>query len=215
MGALMAYGAYLPEETSIIGTSTAVVVADTIIALLAGLIIFPVVFANGLDPADGPGLMFDTLPLAFGQMNGGVIFATVFFSLLAFAAWTSALGLMEPSVAWLVEQHNRTRLQAAAIVGGLIWLLGLGTVLSFNALAEFRFFRGTIYDNIEFLTSNIMLPLIGMMITIFAAWIMCRNSTADELGGAGTGYRIWRFLASYVAPLAILLIFLRAVGVFV
>jgi len=214
MGALMAYGAYLPEETSIISTSVTVVIADTIIAILAGLIIFPVVFANGLSPSDGPGLMFDTLPLAFGQMNGGVVFATVFFSLLAFAAWTSALGLMEPAVAWLVEHHNRTRVQAAGMVGGCIWLLGLGTVLSFNVLADLRFFRGTIYDNIEFLTSNVMLPLVGMMITIFAAWIMCRNSTADELGGAGTAYRLWRFLASYVAPVAILLIFLRAVGVF-
>ena len=214
MGALMAFGAYLPEETSIISTSTTVVVADTVIAILAGLVIFPVVFANGLNPSDGPGLMFDTLPLAFGQMHGGVFFATVFFVLLAFAAWTSALGLMEPAVAWLVEQHYRTRMQAAGIVGGLIWLLGFGTVLSFNVLAELRVFRGTIYDNLEFLTTNVMLPLGGMMITVFAAWIMCRNSTADELGGVGTAYRLWRFLASYVAPIAILLIFLRAVGVF-
>ena len=213
MGALMAYGAYLPEETSIISTSTTVIIADTIIAILAGLIIFPVVFANGLDPSDGPGLMFDTLPLTFGQMNGGAFFATVFFILLSFAAWTSALGLMEPAVAWLVEQHNRTRAQAAGMVGGLIWLLGLGTVLSFNVLSDLRFSRGTIYDNIEFLTTNVMLPVVGMLITVFAAWIMCRNSTADELGGAGTAYRMWRFLASYVAPVAILLVFLRAVGV--
>jgi NSS family neurotransmitter:Na+ symporter len=214
MGALMAYGAYLPEETSITSTSIAVVIADTIIAILAGLIIFPVVFANGLNPSDGPGLMFDTLPLAFGQMNGGVFFSTIFFILLTFAAWTSALGLMEPAVAWLVEQHNRTRVQAAVMVGGLIWFIGLGTVLSFNVLSDFRFSRGTIYDNLEFLTSNVMLPLGGMMITIFAAWVMCRNSTADELRGAGAAYKLWRILARYVAPLAILLVFLRAVGVF-
>jgi len=213
MGALMAYGAYLPDETSIVGASVTVVIADTAIAVLAGLIIFPVVFANGLDPADGPGLMFDTLPIAFGQMTGGVFFATVFFLLLAFAAWTSAIGLMEPSVAWLVEQHHRTRRQAALLVGGLIWLLGLGTVFSFNELREFTYWRGTIYDNLEFVTSNVMLPLAGMMITIFAAWVMCRNSTADELGGAGNAYRAWRFLASYVAPAAILLIFLRGIGV--
>jgi NSS family neurotransmitter:Na+ symporter len=103
MGAVMAYGAYLPEETSITGASTAVVVADTGIAILAGLVIFPLVFANGLSPADGPGLVFQTLPLAFGKMAGGVIFSTVFFVLLAFAAWTSALGLVEPAVAWRVE----------------------------------------------------------------------------------------------------------------
>lgn len=213
MGALMAYGAYLPEETSIISTSATVVTADTVIAILAGLIIFPVVFANGLDPSDGAGLMFDTLPLAFGQMKGGVLFATIFFILLAFAAWTSAIGLMEPAVAWLVEQRNHKRAEAALIVGGFIWLLGLGSVLSFNVLSEVRFYRGTVYDNIEFLTSNVMLPLGGMLITVFAAWVMCRNSTADELGGVGPVYRMWRFLASYVVPVAILLIFLQAIGV--
>jgi NSS family neurotransmitter:Na+ symporter len=212
MGAVMAYGAYLPEETSITGTSAAVVLADTTFAVLAGLVIFPLVFANGLNPSEGPGLVFDTLPLAFGQMQGGVFFATIFFVLLSFAAWTSALGVMEPAVAWLVEHHNRTRTQAAVMVGGVTWLIGLGTVLSFNALQEFTFFKGTIYDNVDYLTSNVMLPLGGMFITIFAAWIMCRNSSADELGGAGTIYKLWRLLARYVAPVAIAFIFLRAVG---
>ena len=213
MGALMAYGAYLPEETSIISTSTAVIIADTAIAILAALVIFPLVFANGLDPSEGPGLAFDTLPLAFGQMQGGAFFATIFFVLLTFAAWTSALGLMEPAVAWLVEHNNRTRAQAAVMVGGLIWFIGLGTVLSFNALSGFRFLRGTIYDNIDYITSNVMLPLGGLLITVFAAWVMCRNSSAEELGGAGRTYKMWRFLARYVAPVAIVFVFLQAVGV--
>jgi NSS family neurotransmitter:Na+ symporter len=212
MGALMAYGAYLPEETSIIGTSIAVVIADTAIAVLAGLIIFPVVFANGLNPSAGPGLVFETLPLAFGQMRGGVFFATIFFVLLTFAAWTSALGLMEPAVGWLVEHTSCARAQAAVTVGGLIWMIGLGTVLSFNALSGFTILRGTIYDNIEYITSNVLLPLGGLLSTVFAGWIMCRNSSADELGGAGTAYKMWRFLARYVAPVAILFIFLQAVG---
>jgi NSS family neurotransmitter:Na+ symporter len=213
MGAVMAYGAYLPQETSITNTSAAVVVADTVFAVLAGLVIFPLVFANGLSPAEGPGLIFDTLPLAFGQMKGGAFFAAVFFVLLSFAAWTSALGLMEPAVAWLVERFHRTRAQAAVMVGGLIWLIGFGTVLSFNVLSGFRFLRGTIYDNVDWFTSNVMLPLGGMLITIFAAWVMCRNSSADELGGAGNLYRLWRFLARFVAPVAIAFIFLRTVGV--
>ena len=127
MGAVMAYGAYLPEETSITGASAAVVTADTAIAMLAGLVIFPLVFANGLDPADGPGLVFDTLPLAFGQMSGGIFFSTIFFILLAFAAWTSAIGLMEPAVAWIVEHLNHTRAQSTVMVGLLIWLLGVDT----------------------------------------------------------------------------------------
>ena len=213
MGAIMAYGAYLPEETSITGASTAVVAADTFIAVLAGLVIFPLVFANGLDPADGPGLVFDTLPLAFGQMIGGSFFATIFFVLLSFAAWTSAIGLMEPAVAWMVEHFNRTRAQAAVLVGGTIWALGLGSVLSFNVLSDVTFLRGTIFDNIDYLTSNIMLPLGGVFIAIFAGWVMCRNSTADELGGAGATYKLWRFLARFVAPIGILFVFLKAIGV--
>ncbi|MDH3431267.1 MAG: sodium-dependent transporter [Gammaproteobacteria bacterium] len=212
MGAVMAYGAYLPEETSITGSATAVAIADTTIAILAGLVIFPLVFANGLDPADGPGLVFVTLPLAFGQMPGGVFFSTLFFILLSFAAWTSAISLMEPAVAWLVEHRNRTRAQAAVIMGLLIWTMGVGTVLSFNVLSEFKFLKGTIFDNLDHLTINIMLPLGGVLITVFAGWVLCRNSTADELGGAGTIYKLWRVLARYVAPIGILFVFLKAVG---
>jgi NSS family neurotransmitter:Na+ symporter len=212
MGAVMAYGAYLPEETSITNATAAVVAADTFIAILAGLVIFPLVFANGLSPAAGPGLVFETLPLAFGQMTGGVFFATVFFVLLTFAAWTSAIGLMEPAVAWLMENFHASRVQAAFAVGLLIWALGLGTVLSFNVLSDFTFYKGTIFDNVDYLTSNVMLPLSGVFITIFAAWIMCRNSSADELGGAGSTYSTWRFLARYVAPIAILFVFLKAIG---
>jgi NSS family neurotransmitter:Na+ symporter len=212
MGAVMAYGAYLPEETSITGASAAVVTADTSIAILAGLAIFPLVFANGLTPADGPGLVFNTLPLAFGQMSGGVFLSTIFFVLLSFAAWTSAIGLMEPAVAWIVEHFNRTRAQASVMVGGLIWVLGFGSVLSFNVLSDMTFFAGTIFDNVDYLTSNIMLPLGGLLIAVFAGWIMCRNSTSDELGHTGILFKIWRILARFVAPLGILFVLLKAVG---
>ena len=212
MGAIMAYGAYLPEETSITGASAAVVIADTLIAVLAGLVIFPLVFANGLDPADGPGLVFVTLPLAFGHMTGGSVFATIFFLLLTFAAWTSALGLVEPAVAWYVEHMKRSRAEAAVVVGAVIWLLGFGTVFSFNVLAGLTFFKGTIFYNVDYLTSNVMLPLSGLLIAAFAAWVMCRNSSSDELGGADTTYRVWRFLTRYVAPIAILFVFLKAIG---
>jgi NSS family neurotransmitter:Na+ symporter len=211
MGAVMAYGAYLPEETSITGASAAVVTADTSIAILAGLAIFPLVFANGLTPADGPGLVFNTLPLAFGQMAGGVFFSTIFFVLLAFAAWTSAIGLMEPAVAWIVEHLNHTRAQSTVMVGLLIWLLGFGSVLSFNVLADVKFLAGTIFDNVDYLTSNIMLPLGGFLITVFAGWVMCRNSTSDELGTSGGLFKSWRLLARFVAPIGILLVLLNAV----
>jgi NSS family neurotransmitter:Na+ symporter len=212
MGAVMAYGAYLPQETSITNATAAVVFADTLIAILAGLVIFPLVFANGLNPGSGPDLVFITLPLAFGQMTGGAMFSTIFFVLLAFAAWTSAIALMEPAVAWVVERFEWPRLQAAITIGAVVWVMGFGTILSFNVLEEFTFYKGTIFANIDHLTSNIMLPLGGLFITVFASWVMCRNSSSDELGGAGGIYKMWRFLAQYVAPIAIIFVFLKAVG---
>jgi NSS family neurotransmitter:Na+ symporter len=213
MGAVMAYGAYLPQEESIIKTSVAVVSADTAIALLAGMVIFPIVFANGLDPAEGPGLVFQTLPLALAKMPAGILVGTAFFILLAFAGLTSAISLMEPVVAWLVEAFSMRRSVAAMLAGGVTWALGLMTVFSFNLLADWQFLRGTLFDNIDYLTSNILLPAGGFLITIFAGWIMCANSSADELDATvGPAYRLWRFLARYVAPVAVLLVFLNAVG---
>lgn len=215
MGSIMAYGAYLPQEASIVQTSVAVVLADTAIAILAGLVIFPIVFANGLDPAEGPGLIFQTLPLAFSKLAGGALFGTLFFLLLGFAALTSAISLMEPAVAWVVERYRLSRGVAAAVVGLVIWSLGLLTVLSFSTLAEFKFLQGTVFDNFDYLTSNIMLPLGGLLITIFAGWVMCENSSSDELDPAASYvYKAWRLLTRYVAPVAVALVFLNAIGVF-
>jgi NSS family neurotransmitter:Na+ symporter len=119
---------------------------------------------------------------------------------------------MEPAVAWIMERFSKTRAQAAVLIGLLIWAVGFGTVLSFNELADFKFWRGTIFDNLDHLTLNIMLPLGGVLIVFFAGWVMCRNSTAEELGGAGNVYKLWRFLARIVAPIGILFVFLKAVG---
>jgi neurotransmitter:Na+ symporter, NSS family len=213
MGSIMAYGAYLPDEASIGRTSVAVVSADTAIAILAALVIFPIVFANGLDPASGPGLVFQSLPLAFGQMPGGVIIAVIFFLLLTFAAWTSAISLMEPAVAWLMETLGIGRGQSAAIVGAIIWVMGFLTVLSFGAWADVQFLRGTFFDNIDFLTNNLLLPLGGLAIVCFAGWFMARRSTADELDPkAGLGYRVWRISARYVAPVAVIIVLWNALA---
>lgn len=215
MGAIMAYGAYLPDEASIVRTSAVVVLTDTAIAILAALVIFPIVFANGLDPAAGPGLVFQSLPLAFGQLPGGIFVAVIFFLLLTFAAWTSAISLMEPAVALFMESLHLTRVQAALTVGAVIWLLGFLTVLSFGPWSDVQFFRGTFFDNIDFLTNNLMLPLGGLAIVVFAGWVMARNSTADEIDPeAGRAYRMWRFSARVLAPVAVVLVLLRATGVF-
>ena len=181
--------------------------------MLAGLIIFPIVFSNGLDPASGPGLIFETLPLAFGGMPGGTLLAPIFFGLLVFAAWTSAIGLLEPAVAWSVESHGRSRRSAAVVIGIIIWALGFLTLLSFNVLADLRFLGGTLFDNIDHLASNILLPLGGLFITVFAGWVMCKNSSSEELDiGTGPAYGAWRFLARWLAPAAVLIVFLHATG---
>ncbi|MEL7298586.1 MAG: sodium-dependent transporter [Pseudomonadota bacterium] len=212
MGAIMAYGAYLPQETSIANASVTVVIADTSIALLSALVIFPIVFANDLSAAAGPGLVFVTLPLAFGNMAGGLIFGTLFFVLLSFAALTSAIGLMEPAVAWVVERFGMTRRAAASVIGGVIWFLGVGTALSFNVLSDATFLAGTWFDNVDYLTTNIMLPLGGVLITIFAGWVMCGNSSSSELGTNGTVYKVWRFAARFVAPVGVLIVLANGTG---
>lgn len=213
MGAVMAYGAYLPEGTNIGSTSVVVAFADTGIALLAGVVIFPIVFNFGLDPQQGPGLVFHSLPLALGQLPWSTVLSTVFFVLLTFGAWTSSIGLIEPTVAWLIERHQLSRPVASWLVGGAIWLLGLGSVLSFNALKDFRFFKGTIFDNLDYLASNVLLPVGGLLIAVFAGWVMCRNSSAEELDlGSGLRYRTWRFLTRYVAPVGVALVLLNASG---
>ncbi len=215
MGAIMAYGAYLPQEESIARTSAAVVVADTLVAVLAALVIFPIVFKNGLDPASGPGLVFQSLPLAFGRMPGGPVISVMFFLLVVFAAWTSAISLMEPAVAYFMETRSWSRKQAATFVGVVTWAIGLLTVLSFGPWARLRFLRGTIFDNLDFLTNNILLPLGGLAIVVFAGWVMARNSTADELDPhAGVGYRLWRLSARFIAPFAVVIVLLNAVGFF-
>lgn len=213
MGAIMAYGAYLPDDASIAETSLTVVLADTSVALLAGMAIFPIVLLNGLNPGEGPGLIFQTLPLAFGHMPGGLVFGTLFFVLLIFAAWSSSIGLIEPAVARLVENHRLTRPRAALVIGIVVWMLGLLTVLSFNKLSDVTFLAGTLFDNLDYLTSNIMLPLGGLLIAVFAGWVMCKSSTVEELE-LGTGYRygVWRFLTRFLAPIALIIIFLNATG---
>lgn len=218
MGAIMVYGSYLPKDASIARTSMIIATMDTLVALLAGLAIFPIVFANGLPPSSGPGLIFTTLPIAFGNMAGGQFFGTLFFVLLVFAAWSSAISLIEPAVAYLVENRGMNRVMAAAATGIASWLLGILTVLSFNHWA-FRFeFGGQvkengIFDILDILTANIMLPLGGVAIAIFAAWAMTKESTMDELAvGKGTAYWIWRVLVRFVAPVAVLLVFLNLLG---
>jgi neurotransmitter:Na+ symporter, NSS family len=218
-GAVMAYGSYLPGDVSIARASIVVALLDTLVALLAGVAVFSILFANGMDPGSGPGLIFQSLPLAFGHMAYGALFGSLFFVLLVIAAWTSSIALIEPAVAWLVEHRGMTRLRGAIAAGVAAWAIGLLTVFSFNTWSGFRplsrfavFHDSTLFDLLDYLTANIMLPLGGLMITVFAAWIMSRESSVDELGmGDRFFYPLWRMLVRYVTPLCIVIIFLHAV----
>jgi NSS family neurotransmitter:Na+ symporter len=186
---------------------------DTVVALMAGLAIFPIVFANGLEPGAGPGLIFNTLPVAFGQMPGGSFFATLFFVLLLFAAWTSALSMLEAVVKWLEEQGMARR--KAAISGGLAaWLVGLTTVLSLNVWSDFtpldsfeRFEGKTLFDLYDFLTANVMMPLVALLTAVFVGWVMKKASSEEELG-AGLMHRIWLFVLRYLTPVGLVVLFL-------
>jgi len=219
MGAIMMYGSYLPKDASITQTSVTIALMDTVVALLAGMAIFPIVFASGLEPGAGPGLVFLTLPIAFGGMPGGVFFGTLFFVLLVFAAWTSAISLIEPAVAWLVENRSMQRVRAATIVGMVAWSLGILIIMSFSDWAfQFDFGGETksngLFDILDILTANFMLPLGGLAMALFAGWMMSRSSTLEELRlGDGMIYRFWYFLVRYVSPVGVLLVFMRGLGV--
>lgn len=219
MGAIMVYGSYLPQKTSIAKAAVYIALADTVVALLAGMAIFPIVFANGLEPGSGPGLIFKTLPIAFGHMDAGTLVGVGFFTLLVFAAWTSAISLIEPAVAWLVENKGMNRIYAAVYIGIATWFVGIGSLLSFNLWSDktltipFLFKDKTFFDTLDFLTSNIMLPLGGLFIAIFAVWLMTERSSRDELKTHDTIYKIWRFSVRYITPIAVIIVFLNALGI--
>ena len=213
MGAIMVYGAYLPKDTSIATTTFFIAGADTLVALLAGLAIFPIVFSNNLEPGSGPGLIFETLPIAFGHMPGGTFFGTLFFVLLTFAAWSSAISMIEPAVTWLVENKGMSRLKASVYSGFITWLVGIGTVLSFNEWSGVKLFDKTFFDLLDYLTANIMLPLGGLLIAIFAGWLLPGIVSKDELNIAKPSYyKLWLFLVRWVTPAAVIVVFLKSIG---
>ena len=197
VGLMITYGAYLDSQTNIPRSSALIVSADTLVALIAGFAIFPIVFMAGLDPAGGPGLFFVSMPVAFGAIPGGTIFATVFFALALFAAFTSSISLMEVGVSWLEERQGVTRFGAALGVGFVLWMIGAAYVFSLEYL-----------DFVDFMTEGLLLPLGGLLVAIFAGWIVSRNMLTSELG-EGTVMNVWRFLIRWFVPpfVALVLVF--------
>jgi len=213
MGTMMAYGAYVPDDANLGTTVVTIAALDTLIAVAAGLAIFPIVFANGLEVAQGPGLTFVTLPLAFGQMPFGSVFGALFFLLLSFAAITSAISLTEPALSFLVEEYNAKRQRVAISLGVICWVLGLGTVFSFNIWSDVTFVGGlTFFDSVDYFSQNILLPLGGMLITFFAIWLLPKGMVEQQLGihNPILGWA-WKVVAGIVAPLGVLAVFLSTI----
>lgn len=195
MGAMMAYGSYLGKEVSLISTARTVIILDTVVALLAGVAIFPIVFANGLSPSEGPGLIFVTLPLAFGNMTGGTLLGLMFFLLLTFAALTSAISLLEPVVEFVEERTPLSRVPATLVAAGAVWALGIAALLSFNVW-DFPVLLGlNIFDLLDTFTSKILLPLTGLGAIVFTAWFLDRESLRQELALGSTGDMLWNATA--------------------
>ncbi len=215
MAVMITYGSYLDKQTSIPRNAFIVVGADTLVALLAGFAIFPLVFAHQLAPDSGAGLVFQTLPIAFGELPGGQIFGSIFFLLLIAAAITSCIGNFAPVVAWTEEQFSTSHAQAAMAAGFVMWFLGLGTVFSFNLLSDFhplsfidRFAGMTIYDNLDYVMSNMLLPVGAFLTSIFIGWFASNDAIREEMGlPDGLAYRSWRILIRFIVPAAVAIIF--------
>ncbi|PVZ66792.1 sodium-dependent transporter [Pelagibaculum spongiae] len=212
MGAIMAYGAYMPEDANIGSTVVTVAILDTLVALVAGMALFPIVFANGMEPSAGPGLMFISLPAAFGQIAGGEIFGFLFFLLVAMAALSSTISLVEPAVSWMIERFDVSRPVATFIFCFAVWLLGMATVFSFNIWSDVMIFGNNILDALDKLTANILLPGGGMAIALFAGWVMKREVIRQELSHmSDTQFNGWLWLVRIVSPAAVFAIFLNSI----
>lgn len=212
MGGMMTYGSYLPRSISISQSVLIIVIADTGVALLAGLVIFPAVFNFGLDPAAGAGLIFQTLPVAFAQMPGGSVFAVLFFLMLAVAGITSMVGLVESVNAWIEENYGISRHASALIVVGAVAVLSVLSILSYNVMDDLRLGERNFNDVMDYFSNQVLLPLGGLFIAIFAGWFMRREYSQDEFAAlSAPGYAIWYFLIRYVVPPALVVIFVLGV----
>jgi neurotransmitter:Na+ symporter, NSS family len=220
IGVMITYAAYAPREIKLGEAAVMTIVADTIASFLAAFAIFPLVFAYNLNPGEGAGLMFTTLPIAFGQMPGGAYVGAAFFFLLVISALASAISLLELVVAWVSERLRVSRAAAAYGSAFFCWAIGIGTVLSFNAwskwypLASVQSFESkTFFDVIDYATSNIMLPLGGIFLGLFVGWVMSKKAVLEELGIAdGLTWQVLRFLLGVVCPLIIFVLFVVNLG---
>jgi len=218
MAVMVTYGSYLPKTASIGQNAFIVVFADTFVAMLAGFAIFPLVFAHGLTPDAGAGLVFQVLPIALGDLPGGQFFSAVFFLLLIAAAFTSCIGNFEPIIAWTAEKFSITRKKATLVSGTIMWLLGISSVLSLNLLQDFHplayitLFEGkTIFESFDYISASILLPIGGLLTAIFVGWRIPAKEMQAELGLKKATFRLWQLLIKLIVPVAIAIVFISGI----
>ena len=216
VGTILTYGSYVSKKENICVSSTYTATADFLFALLASCAIMPAVFAFGLNPQEGPGLVFETLPFIFSNMPLGWLVAILFFLALIVAALTSSISLYEVGVAYLVEERHYSRRGASILLFVVAWLLGILCSLSFGPLADFRIFGQTVFNLFDKLSANVLMPAGGLLLVIFVGWVMKKSDVVDELTNGGTLKTNVRmsgfiyFLIRYVCPLAVLAVFASA-----
>lgn len=221
MGAMLTYGSYMSKKDSVPSAALQIIILDTVIALIAGVAIFTSVFAVGLDPSAGPGLIFHTIPATFAKMPGGYFFSILFFILLSIAALTSAISLLEVVVAYFVDELGWKRKKAVFILGFITFLLGLPSALSFNVLADFTLFGKNFFDMVDFLASNIFLPLGGFLIAVFVGYVWKFDEVLSNLKeGAENLFdnypnviSTWKFFLKYLSPVLIFIVLLHSLGI--
>ena len=228
MGAMITYGSYLRTKEDLVHASVTIAALDTLVALLACLVLFPIIFTVGMEPDAGPGLVFVSIPIAFGQMTGGAVLAPMFFLLLTFAALTSAISLLEVAVAYFVDEGGFNRVAATVCTGGVIFLFGIPSALSggssifgdkFAGMTQTIFGEGggkNWFDFFDYLASNWMLPLGGLGIALFIAWRVSDKAREEAFASGNTLGRLywsWILLLRYLVPVGVLAVFLHAIGV--
>ena len=207
----MCYGSYMPDDENIFKTSLTVAGLDTLIAIMAGLAIFPIIFAYGLDAASGPNLVFVSMLSAFSDMPFGNLLGPVFFILLSIAALSSSISLLEPSVAYFDEEKILSRPVAAISLGFIAWLLGIGSLLSFNLWSDKTFIAGFDFlGSMDFITNQLLMPLGGMFVAIFAGWFLSTKIVVEELSeGQEKVFNIWKFFIKFVSPVLVAAVFIN------
>ena len=209
MGAIMAYGAYIPENQLIGKTVLSIILLDTFVALIAGIAIFPIVFSNSeLIVNAGPSLIFETLPVAFYSLPFGSIFSVLFFVLLSIAALSSSISLLEPFTAWMEEKVKTERRFIVCVLGLIIWVIGLGSVFSFNIWEEINFFGLNFLEGLDYLTNNIMLPAGGFFVALLTGWVLPKHFLEENLNINKSFFKLFFFCLRFISIGAILLIFL-------